>query len=100
MMCYRWSMALTNKQIGDMIGVSDSMASRLCSGERLPSAETLSNIVVQFGIDANRAIEAYQKGMEYFGPWFVRELDQWDRNRAIPFDGPDDPPGLPDTRPV
>jgi transcriptional regulator with XRE-family HTH domain len=72
-------MAMTNAQIGALIGVSESMASRLCSGERLPSPATMVLISRVFNVSADRLLVAHGQGGEIFGPMLVRLIDEYEK---------------------
>ena len=61
---------LTNQELGDLIGCTHSMASRLRSGKRLPGLDTLERIQREFGIPWDTLIAARAKGQAEFGKVF------------------------------
>lgn len=81
---------ISNKEIAKKLQVSESMASRLCSGERMPSTETFALIVSEFDLDGNEALAEYRKGSANFGPWLTKKADEWAVRRSLPRPTPDD----------
>lgn len=81
---------ISNKEIAAKLQVSESMASRLCSGERMPSTETFALMVKEFDIDGNEALAEYRKGPQNFGPWLTRKADEWAIRRGLPKPEADD----------
>jgi transcriptional regulator with XRE-family HTH domain len=65
-------MTITNKQLGDAIGVSESMASRLRSGKRLPSITTIVALSEYLKVSHAELVVAYTGGKERFGE-LIRE---------------------------
>ncbi len=61
---------ITNQEIGDLIGCTHSMASRLRAGKRLPGIGTLENIQREFGIPWVRLLAARNSGQTEFGRMF------------------------------
>jgi transcriptional regulator with XRE-family HTH domain len=57
----------TNEELGDSIGCSHSMASRIVSGKRMPSVDLIEKIGVVYGIPINTLLAARRKGVEAFG---------------------------------
>jgi transcriptional regulator with XRE-family HTH domain len=53
---------VTNRQFAADIGVTESYASLIRSGKRLPGAAALVEIAVMFELDANELIQAYRRG--------------------------------------
>jgi transcriptional regulator with XRE-family HTH domain len=62
---------LTNSDFADAVGCSESMASRLRSGRRRPSAELRDRIVLVYKLDPMQAIQAYSDA-DTFGS-FLRQ---------------------------
>lgn len=63
---------MTNRAFGDAIGVTNSYASYMRNGHRLPSADLLITIILTFELEPVPAMRAYQEGTEAFGV-FLRE---------------------------
>jgi transcriptional regulator with XRE-family HTH domain len=53
---------MTNRQFAAEIGVTESYASLIRAGKRLPGAAALVEMVVKFELDANELIRAYREG--------------------------------------
>lgn len=64
---------LTHREFGRRIGVSESMASRLRRGHRLPSVRTVRRIQREFGIPYDELHRACELG----GPAFGQLLDRY-----------------------
>ena len=58
---------MTNKELGDGIEVSASMASRIRNGERLPSAKVLVALADFLGVSIEGLLRAHIRGPDYFG---------------------------------
>lgn len=58
---------LTNRELGDAIGVSPSMASRIRNGSRLPSVDGLRRISKEFDLPLDTLVLAHGRGAEHFG---------------------------------
>lgn len=67
---------LTNSELGDRIGVSPSMASRLRNGHRLPSAQVMDNIHHQLHVPLEDLMAAHREGPVAFGKLIRRALGQ------------------------
>lgn len=63
----------TNKQLADAIGVSQSMASRIRNGQRLPSIAVMNRIASYFDVDLLRLVNTHEQGRAAFGA-LIREL--------------------------
>lgn len=61
------SMVLSNKELGDLIGVSHSMASRIRNGRRLPGTRTLGAINRGLGVPLSDLHAAHREGPAAFG---------------------------------
>jgi transcriptional regulator with XRE-family HTH domain len=60
-------MPQTNQEFADNTGITHSMASRLRSGKRLPSAKLMGRISSAYGIPANELLAAHAKGAPAMG---------------------------------
>lgn len=67
---------LTNEQLGERIGVTHSMASRIRNGHRLPGTQTLRAIHREFGIPLDDLMDAHGKGPEEFGQLLTSRLKE------------------------
>lgn len=47
---------MTNREFGTAVRCSDTMASRMRNGQRLPSVDMLARIVAAFDLDASEAV--------------------------------------------
>lgn len=73
---------MTNQTLGDRIGVSHSMASRIRNGHRLPSTRTLREIHREFGVPLDELMDAHTKGAAEFGILMRRTLKDPDATRT------------------
>lgn len=73
---------LSNAEFGQLIGVSHSMASRIKSGDRLPSVGTLSRIHEVLDIPLDTLVLAHRRGPESFGRLIRSRLEMRDRAAA------------------
>ena len=64
-------MAVSNARFASIAGCSESMASRLRNGHRLPSAALRDRITLEFGLEPGEVIKAFASP-EAFGS-FLRE---------------------------
>lgn len=53
---------MTNRQFAAEIGVTESYASYIRAGKRLPGAAALVEIITVFELDANEVVHAYREG--------------------------------------
>lgn len=60
-------MPITNDQLGERLGVSHAMASRLRNGKRLPSIRVIDAVHREFGIPVDDLHGAYLEGSAAFG---------------------------------
>lgn len=67
-------MAVTNKDFGARVGCSESMASRVRSGKRLPSPSLLRLIITKCELDAEQAMTAWLAGREGFSEYITKEV--------------------------
>lgn len=65
---------MTNRAFGEAIGVTDSYASYLRNGQKLPSAVTLIHIVFKFKLDPIPVMTAYLGGKEAFGEYLRTQV--------------------------
>lgn len=67
---------ITNREFGENIGVSHSMASRIRSGDRLPGVRTLTLLAKALDTDPGHVLDLYAQGPAAFGDWVrKRELE-------------------------
>lgn len=69
----RTSSAVTLETFSARVGCHFTTASRLRAGERRPSPTTLKRIVSEYGLDREKAFNAFTAGPEAFGA-FLREF--------------------------
>lgn len=74
---------ITNQALGDLIGVDHSMASRLRSGERLPSADTMRRIAAAFDVDGGVLLAEHGKGRESFGLYFSQLIRDYEARVSL-----------------
>lgn len=67
-------MPMTNAEFGRRVGCNHSTASRLRSGDRLPSVGLMSRISEEFGIPVKTLVEAHQAGPESFSALLRRRV--------------------------
>lgn len=60
-------MSITNREFGERIGVTHSMASRIRHGQRLPGVSTMERISEEFGISMRSLLAARKKDVESEG---------------------------------
>lgn len=65
---------MTNLEFGERVGCSESMASRLRSGDRLPGREQLGRIVAEFELNQEEAFAAYTAGRMAFGKYVTEKV--------------------------
>lgn len=53
---------VTNEEFGDRVGCDFTMASRLRTGDRLPSRDLLRRIVAVYDLDGSEALRASESG--------------------------------------
>jgi len=63
---------MTNEEFAGRVDVTDSYASYLRNGKRLPSGDLLVKIILTFELDPLPAMNAYQEGGNAFGA-YLRE---------------------------
>lgn len=63
---------MTNEEFAARVDVTDSYASYLRNGKRLPSGDLLVKIILTFELDPVPAMKAYQEGGNAFGT-YLRE---------------------------
>jgi transcriptional regulator with XRE-family HTH domain len=61
------------------VGISESMASRLRKGDRLPSNALLKRIIDEFSLDLREALDAFALGRIAFGAYLRRVIFDVDR---------------------
>lgn len=70
-------MAVSKAEFGRRVGYHFSMASRILTGNRLPSVDKIAKIHKVYGIPMDELVDAHQKGAAHFGPWL------WGRVQSI-----------------
>jgi len=65
---------LTNQDFASRVGITDSYASYLKNGQRLPSGDVLVKIIQEFELDAYAAMDAYREGGAVFGAFLRRAV--------------------------
>ncbi len=60
---------ISNQEFARAVGISVSMASRLRSGVRLPSADLIDRISGYFNLPVQEVYDARRKGPQAFGRW-------------------------------
>lgn len=65
---------LTNRDFATKLDITESYASYLKSGGRLPRAHLLIKMIRTFDLDPNAAMSAYDDGPESFGAYLRREV--------------------------
>lgn len=69
-------MTLTNQQVGSLIGVTHSAASRLLTGDRTPSIPTMKRIAKAFGVPLETVLQKASQSEDnadrcrLWGEWF------------------------------
>lgn len=61
--------SVTNHEFASAVGVHFTMASRLRSGARMPSAKLLARICQVYNLNEAQALEAYRGGKAEFSRW-------------------------------
>ena len=64
--------AVTLEMFSERVGCHFTTASRLRAGERLPGRRLLGRIVKEYGLDRDKAFDAFTSGPDEFGA-FLRE---------------------------
>lgn len=64
----------TNRDFAARVDVTESYASYLRSGDRLPSGKLLVRIILRYELDPIAAMDAYDKGAEPFGAYLRTEI--------------------------
>lgn len=72
---------MTNKEFAERVDVTDSYASYLRNGQRLPSGDLLVRIILTFEMDPISAMNAYKEGGDAFGA-FLRDTVFADASQA------------------
>jgi transcriptional regulator with XRE-family HTH domain len=65
---------MTNRQFATAIGVTESYASLIRAGKRLPGAAALVEIAIVFDLDANKLVQAYRRGPEAMAEFLNEQL--------------------------
>jgi transcriptional regulator with XRE-family HTH domain len=81
-------MALTNREIGEMIGLTHSAVSRLLSGARVPSVETMKSIARVFEVELQDVVNAASTGKtaedraNHWGTYFTTLVKSHQENQG------------------
>lgn len=67
---------MTNREFAERVGCDHTMASRLRSGVRLPSARLMTRIKDEFNLDWDEIMAAYNGGEEKFGEFIRTKIYQ------------------------
>lgn len=65
---------ISNQQFAQDVGCHHSMASRLMSGDRLPSLDMLHRISEAYGIERDQLVDHSLEGAEAFGRFLRSKL--------------------------
>lgn len=65
---------VTNRQFAADIGVTESYASLIRAGKRLPGAPALVAMIVAFELDANEVVQAYRGGPKSLADFLSRTV--------------------------
>lgn len=68
------SMTTTNEQFAQKVGIHHSMASRIRSGDRLPSLPVIDRISKEYGIGMSTLVAARLQGSEAFSALVRRRI--------------------------
>ncbi len=68
---------ITNRELGDAIGVSPSMASRIRNGKRCPGVHTMTRLAEFLRADVGHLANAHLQGPQTFGAEVRRLLDYY-----------------------
>lgn len=82
---------ITNQALGELLQVDHSMASRLRSGDRLPSPATMRRIAVAFGVDEGKVLLAHGQGRSEFGKFLTQVIKEYEKRANEPPESNDHP---------
>lgn len=74
--------AMTNQQLGELIGCTHSMASRIRRGKRLPGDETMVRVHEALGWELDSQVRAKLRGSDFYGTELRRRLSGFQRDQA------------------
>lgn len=69
---------MTNAELGRKLGVTESYASYLRNGRRMPSGTVLSKLVAELGMDGTELLRAYRSGPEAMATYLRDHLPRVD----------------------
>lgn len=69
---------MTNAELGQRLGVTESYASYLRNGRRMPSGSLLAKMVEKFGMDGTGLLRAYRAGPEALATYLRDHLPRVD----------------------
>lgn len=67
-------MPVNNHQFADAVGCNYTMASRLRSGHRMPSANMLARICRAYNLDEGEALRKHAEGAEALSAWLREKV--------------------------
>lgn len=67
-------MPVTNHAFATAVGCNYTMASRLRSGNRMPSAKMLTRICAAYQLDEGEALRAHARGQDAFSAWLREKV--------------------------
>lgn len=67
-------MPVNNHAFADAVGCNYTMASRLRSGNRRPSADMMARICKAYELDEGEALRAHAQGPEVFSAWLREKV--------------------------
>lgn len=69
---------MNNKELGELVGVSFSMASRLQSGDRTPGIDTMQKIAQVFDFPLDAQVVSRENGSYHSA--FAKAIANWERD--------------------
>lgn len=69
---------MTSRALARELDVSESYVSYLRAGGRMPSAQVLSNLIANLGLDARAVMNAYREGPEGFSAFLLEQIPRVD----------------------
>lgn len=81
---------VTNRSFAEKVGCTESYASYVRNGKRLPSGTTLVRIITVYKLAPIAAMDAYAKGKEAFGKFLTDNVFDADGDPAERADEPAD----------
>jgi transcriptional regulator with XRE-family HTH domain len=85
-------MAITKRDLAIALELDESMISRLCTGQRLPSVASMHRITKLFGVKGDVLIRAHVKGPAEFSNVFNALIEGYNAATYPEFIPDDEPP--------